>query len=64
MSQETLQVQEDGKLVDQHLRQEASELQHRGTAASEVMEEEEDENRIIGGSVTGKTTLGNVVPGN
>lgn len=35
MSQETLQVQENGQLIHQHLRQEASELQQRGTAASE-----------------------------
>lgn len=35
MSQELLQIQEDGKLIDQYLRQEPSELEQRGTAASE-----------------------------
>lgn len=36
MSQETLEVQENGQLIDHHLRQEASELEHRGGESSAV----------------------------
>lgn len=35
MSQELLQIQEDGQLIDQYLRQEPPELEQRGTVASE-----------------------------
>lgn len=81
MSQELLQVQEDGQLIDQYLRQEAPELEQRGTVASErsperessvaeaatgslllsLMQQERDDKSIIGGSLIGKTTLGNGV---
>lgn len=68
MSQETLQVQQNGQLVDQDLRQKASELEQRDSsirvaedALLSWMEQEEDENGIIGGSIAGKTTLGKLV---